>query len=148
MFNKFHFIKIPKSKTQNGIRNVPLHDFVYRKLDAYIIKNKLSCTDYIFADKKFAAFKKANLDLGLILGYDKNRLKTENIIFYSGRHFWKTMMSIGGLGDDVEEYFMGHSVTGDVKKLYDHKDKIGRKNLLEKTKKVFSILDKYIFLNK
>jgi hypothetical protein len=46
---------------------------------------------------------------------------------------------------DVEEYFMGHKVSGDVAKRYNHKDKQGKKKLLEKARRVFQILDKRIF---
>jgi hypothetical protein len=52
-----------------------------------------------------------------------------------------------GLGDDVEELFMGHKVSSDVSKLYNHRDKQGRKLMIKKTKQVFSILDKKIFKN-
>jgi hypothetical protein len=55
-------------------------------------------------------------------------------------------MSSEGLGNDIEEYFMGHTVSSDVAKLYNHKDRQGKRKLLEKTKKVFAILDKRIFV--
>ena len=144
-----NFIDISKSKTKNGIRNVPLHDFVYRKLSAFIRKNKLSNNDIIFKNpkrKKLGSdiYDEANLELGKFTGYDREKLVKENIRFYSGRHFWKTLMNSESLGD-VEEYFMGHKVSGDVAKRYNHRDKQGGKKLLEKTKKVFQILDKYVF---
>jgi hypothetical protein len=71
----------------------------------------------------------------------KEELKKQNISFYSGRHFWKTLMNSGGLGDDIEEFFMGHKVS----KNYNHKDKQGREKLLEKAKEAFAILDKKLF---
>jgi hypothetical protein len=37
---------------------------------------------------------------------------------------------------------MGHKVSGDVSKNYNHKDKQGREKLLKKAKEVFTILDK------
>jgi integrase len=84
------------------------------------------------------------MELAEYMGYTPERVKEENIKFYSGRHFWKTLMDSEGLGD-IEEYFMGHKVSGNVAKTYNHKDKQGKKKLIEKTRKVFGILDKKIF---
>jgi integrase len=72
-------------------------------------------------------------------------LEDQKITFYSGRHFWKTLMSAEGLGEDIEEYFMGHKVYGDVSKRYNHKDKRGQKRLIEKAQDVFTILEEKIF---
>jgi integrase len=71
-----------------------------------------------------------------------DELEKQKITFYSGRHFWKTLMSSEGLGDDIEEFFMGHKVSGDVAKNYNHKDKQGKGKLLEKVREVFAILDR------
>jgi hypothetical protein len=54
-------------------------------------------------------------------------------------------MNSGGLGEDIEEIFMGHAVSSDVAKRYNHKDKQGKALMVKKAKRVFSILDKYIF---
>jgi hypothetical protein len=54
-------------------------------------------------------------------------------------------MNSEGLGDDIEEFFMGHKVSGDVSKNYNHKDKQGKQKLLEKAKEVFAILDSKLF---
>jgi hypothetical protein len=89
-------------------------------------------------------YKKAYLELAEYTGYSKEQLEKENIKFYSGRHFWKTLMDNENLGD-IEEYFMGHKVSGDVAKRYNHKDKQGKKKLLERSKRVFHILDKHVF---
>jgi hypothetical protein len=53
-------------------------------------------------------------------------------------------MNAHDLGD-VEEYFMGHKVTGDVSKLYNRKDRQGQKMMVKKAKEVFAILDKTLF---
>ena len=142
-----HFLDIPKSKSVNGIRIVPVHDFVYRKIMAYVRKNKIK--DYVFKlqnCKKLGSkrYKDAYMELANHTGYTAEQLAKENITFYSGRHFWKTLMNSENLGD-VEEYFMGHKVSGDVAQRYNHRDKQGRKKLLERARKVFQILDKRIF---
>lgn len=147
IIDKFHFLNISESKSKNGIRIVPVHDFVYRKLMAYVRKNKIE--NYIFKKptrKKLGSkiYRKAYLELAEYTGYSVDQIEAENIKFYSGRHFWKTLMNSENLGD-IEEYFMGHKVSADVAKRYNHKDKQGKKKLLDKTKKVFDILDKKIF---
>jgi hypothetical protein len=40
---------------------------------------------------------------------------------------------------------MGHKVTKDVSKRYNHRDKQGQKRLLAKAREVFKILDKTLF---
>jgi len=145
-FNNIHFIDIPKSKSINGVRIVPLHDFVYKKLLLFIRKNNLKYEDFIFKKSKTknicsTVFKKACLKLACYAGFTEEKMKKENIRFYSGRHFWKTLMNSEGLGE-IEEYFMGHKVTSNIAKRYNHKDKQGKKKLLERARKVFYILDK------
>jgi integrase len=144
------FINIPKSKTRHGERIVPLHPFVHRKLARFIKDNRKQPDDYLFSTGKkiqSAVWTKAYQDLGALLGYDAARLKAERITFYSGRHFWKTMTNAEELGD-AEEYFMGHKVSEDVAKRYNHRDKQGREKILEKARQVFAILDKRLFTHK
>jgi integrase len=151
LIDTFHFIDILDSKTKNGIRIVPLHEYVYGKISLFINQKQFTENSYIFkkTNKKLSSYTydKANLELAKFTGYTREKLKEENISFYSGRHFWKTLMNSENLGD-IEEYYMGHKISADVAKRYNHRDKQGKKKLLEKTKKVFQILDKYIFINK
>jgi len=139
------FISVKKSKTPNGVRLVPLHDFVYRKLKARAVKNKKDSNSLLFDYHNASHFNKANNELARMLKVSDEELESENITFYSGRHYWKTLMNAEGLGEDIEEIFMGHKVVGDVKKLYNHRDKQGKMRLVKKAKQVFSILDKCIF---
>jgi site-specific recombinase XerD len=138
------FVDIKESKTENGVRLVPLHDFVYKKIQQYIKQTGKKGENYIFSDhggpNQSTLYNQANALLGKKLKLSEDDLK--GITFYSGRHFWKTLMNSEGLGDDIEEFFMGHKVSGDVSKNYNHKDKQGREKLLEKAKEVFTILDK------
>ena len=83
-----------------------------------------------------------------MLSVSDEELEKENITFYSGRHYWKTLMSAEGLGDDIEEIFMGHKVTSNVAKLYNHFDKRGQDLTVKKARQVFSILDNCIFKTK
>jgi integrase len=146
------FIHVRKSKTENGVRLVPLHKFVYEKTAEYISNTGKKQEDYIFSNNgtpnQSTLYKACNLLLGEKLGRKEAYLAEQNITFYSGRHFWKTLMSAEGLGEDIEEFFMGHKVFADVSKRYNHKDKRGQKRLLEKANNVFSILDEKVFNKK
>jgi integrase len=134
------FIDVKKSKTENGIRLAPLHEFVYERLTVWAEKNAVTDGAPLFPVRPYA-FTKAYVLLGKKLGFDKSGLKAQNIEFYSGRHYWKTLMNAHGLGD-IEEYFMGHKVSKDVAERYNHRDKQGRGRLLAKAREVFKILDK------
>jgi len=147
-----HFVDITKSKTKNGVRIVPIHDFVYRKIISYVKKTGKKNTDLVFKNEGTVkimskTYERANLELAEYTKFTPEKLLEENITFYSGRHFWKTLMDSEKLGD-IEEYFMGHKVNKNVAKRYNHKDKQGRKKLVERAKKVFQILDKYIFISR
>ncbi|MDR1148018.1 MAG: tyrosine-type recombinase/integrase [Spirochaetaceae bacterium] len=141
-----YFIDIAKSKTRNGIRVVPLHDFTYQKIVSHMKSAKKAVDDYLFSaaggPNQSTLYLKAATDMADMLEADENERK--DISFYSGRHFWKTLVNAHELGD-VEEYFMGHKVSGDVSKRYNHLDKQGKKRIAEKAREVFEILDKRVF---
>jgi integrase len=151
-----HFIDIPESKTINGHRIVPLHPFVHEKLAAYINKYQIPGDGYLFSPSgkpnqsyvyrsaKLVLGEKLYQKLGIKLCDVEKYLDEQGITFYSGRHFWKTLMNANGLGD-VEEYFMGHKVSSDVAKRYNHRDKQGQAMLLKKAREVHKILDKWVF---
>jgi integrase len=143
-----NFLNIVKSKTSSGIRIIPLHPKVRKTLDEWINENKLSGEDYLFVkscDKRiFKNAKKAAIFMGSLLGKGQNELKNENITFYSGRHFYKTMLNLYNMGD-VEELFMGHKVSKNVSERYNHKDKRGEKELLAAAKKAIEIIDNSLF---
>jgi integrase len=134
------FLSVIKSKTNNGVRLVPLHDFVYGKLSAWAVKTKKRDDSFLFDYNCTIPFTTANNELAKMLDVSKEELERENISFYSGRHYWKTLMSAEGLGEDIEEIFMGHKVVGDVKKLYNHRDKQGKMRLVKKRNRFFQYL--------
>jgi integrase len=151
-----HFIDIPESKSENGVRIVPLHPFVHEKLCAYIRKYQIPDDGYLFTPNgkpnqsyvyhsaKLILGEKLHRKLGIKLCDVEKYLDAQHITFYSGRHYWKTLMNANGLGD-VEEYFMGHKTSSDVSKTYNHKDKIGQAMLLKKAREVYHILDRWVF---
>jgi integrase len=136
-----------EGKNKNAKRTIPLPPFTDKKLLEYIKKNNRRENDYIFGNLSEEDFETATLLLGSLLGYSETDLDKDhkNIRFYSGRHFYKTMLNAGGLGEDIEEFFMGHRVSNDIKKRYNHKDKIGKENLIKKIALMFAIIDKTIF---
>jgi integrase len=150
--DKYRFIQVTQSKTENGIRVVPLHDFVYKKILTFAAEKQIGPDDYIFSKNgktlNSEYYKNAKYELGKQLKLDKEEVDRQNIQFYSGRHFWKTLMNAGELGDDIEEIFMGHSVSKDVAKSYNHLDKQGNKKMLSKTRRMFAILDEQLFRGK
>jgi integrase len=140
------FIRVEKSKTANGIRLIPLHKSLYEKIKIWGIKNNKG-NDFLF-NVHSERFNKANNELARRMKVSDEELERENITFYSGRHYWKTLMSAEGLGEDIEEIFMGHKVSGNAAKLYNHKDKQGRSRMVEKARQVFTILDSCVFKTK
>jgi integrase len=143
------FIDVKKSKTKNGERLVPLHPFVYDKIMDFIKDKNLSPDDFIISKQgrplSSKVYKKANIELAEKLNMSETELAAKNLTFYSGRHFWKTLMNADSLGEDIEELFMGHSVSSNISKRYNHTDKRGKNYLLQKTRQVYSILDKSLF---
>ena len=138
-----YFIDIKDSKTKNGIRLVPLHDLVYTAITDFA--KDIDEETPVFGKVTDHFFRKAYMELGKMLNVSGDFLKEQRITFYSGRHFWKTLMNAGGLGEDAEEVFMGHKVTNDVAKLYNHRDKQGKELLVKKAQEIFGILDRNLF---
>jgi integrase len=136
-----HFLDIKRSKTKNGERLVPLHPFVCSKLD---LARPPDAPLIPIPSNPGKHFVDANRTLGHKLGMTPEQLEAEHITFYSGRHFYKTMLNDGGLGD-AEEYFMGHKTSSDVEKTYNHRDRQGQKKIVEVTAKLFQILDSRLF---
>jgi integrase len=143
-----NFLNIEKSKTNAGIRIVPLHPKIREALKEWIAINHLSGGDFLFVKNNglriFKTAKKANIFMGSLLGKNPDELAAENISFYSGRHFYKTMLNFHNLGD-IEELFMGHKVNKKVSERYNHKDKRGEKELLKEAKKAIEIIDRSLF---
>ena len=143
-----HFLNITKSKTANGLRIIPLHPKILEAVNEWTAEKHLSCDDYLFvknsSQRLFRAAKKSANYMGALLGKGKDTLQKENISFYSGRHFYKTLLNLYNLGD-IEEIFMGHKVSKKVSERYNHKDKRGEKEILKKARRVIEIIDFSLF---
>jgi len=143
-----HFLSVTRSKTSAGVRVIPLHPKIRKTLEEWIDEKRLPGEGRLFVtharQRIFKTARKANLAMGSLLGKTPAELKADNITFYSGRHFYKTMLNLYDLGD-IEELFMGHKVNKDVSERYNHKDKRGEKELLKEAEKAIEIIDRSLF---
>ena len=143
-----YFLSITRSKTSSGIRIIPLHPKIRKILKEWTEEKCLSSDNLIFmknnSQRIFKTTQKAHLFMGSLLGKTPADLEKDNITFYSGRHFYKTMLNLYNLGD-IEELFMGHTVNKKISERYNHKDKRGEKELLKKARKAIEIIDKSLF---
>jgi hypothetical protein len=152
LIGKTHFLNIENArtdfsgtKTEAGKRLVPLHPFLYTKLIKYISDNDRN--DFIFynggAGIFYNDFNRARTIFALLCGYDDETIKSHNIVFYSFRHFWKSMAS-NALNDiNLVEYFMGHTNKSDMNKNYLHLGGIGEKYIEENGRKIIKVIDNY-----
>ncbi|MCL2373625.1 MAG: tyrosine-type recombinase/integrase [Treponema sp.] len=141
------FLAIAKSKTASGIRTIPIHPTVREILGEWISQKRLGGEDYLFAEERgrmHKSTKKAHLLMAAILGKELGDMERDHITFYSGRHFYKTMLNFHNLGD-IEELFMGHKVNKKVSERYNHKNKRGEKALLGEARKALEIIDLTLF---
>jgi integrase len=141
------FISAHGSKTENSVRFVPLHNFVYTELAACAEEQKRAPDGAAFRfeiAKTSAIYGKANAGLGQRLGVSAKELATQNITFYSRRHFWKTLMNAHEPGD-VKEYFMGNKVSGDTASRYSRRGRQGRERVVSKASEAVGILDTALF---
>jgi integrase len=152
LIGKTYFLSIENSrtdgtgtKTMAGKRLVPLHPFIYTKLDEYIKENNR--TDYIFwAGSKtinYNDFARARTIFSLLCGYDESSIKGHNIVFYSFRHFFNTIITNALYEIDLVEYYMGHSNRSDMKKNYLHLGSVGNKYIEENGIKIISVIENY-----
>ncbi|MDR1108605.1 MAG: site-specific integrase [Spirochaetaceae bacterium] len=153
LIGKTHFLNIENSridksgtKTRAGKRLVPLHPFAYNKLIQYINDNDRN--DYIFYNGGksilYNDFNRARTIFALMCGYDDETIKTHNIVFYSFRHFWKSMVNNALNDTNLVEYYMGHSISKtDMNKNYLHLGGIGNPYIEANGQKVIKVIDDY-----
>jgi site-specific recombinase XerD len=76
-----HFVNITESKSKNGIRLVPLHDFVYKKIQRYIKETGKRGEDYIFSanggPNQSTGYNKANRLLAKKLKVSEDELEKQ-----------------------------------------------------------------------
>ena len=122
-----HFYNVVEGlKTENAKRKVPIPSITLKALNEYIAENNIiNDDDYLFGTggKNTKLFSFTQYHFGALCGYTKEEMKEKNVVFYSFRHLFKTMLSHSNIKDSVIEYFMGHAV--DVKKMNENYNHIG-----------------------
>jgi integrase len=140
-------------KTENAYRRVPLHNFVYKAINEYIEKMDIT-SDYLFFSGKRKTqngtiFIEAYKQCGIHCGYTEEQIKENNVDFHSFRHFYRTILSQGGVSKELVAYFMGHAKNmNDMEDRYNNIEEIGNdisdiKLLADNAKKVIGILSEH-----
>jgi integrase len=155
-----NFLKIDNSrldnsgvKTENAYRRVPLHSFVYNAINEYIEKMNIT-SDYLFFSgnrktQNGTIFIEAYKQCGIHCGYTENEIKENNVDFHSFRHFYRTILSQGGVSKDLVAYFMGHAKNmNDMEDRYNNIEEVGNdisdiKLLADNARKVIDILSEH-----
>jgi integrase len=158
--NDLYFLNVRGTKSKNAKRKVPIHNALYKALKTYVKENGIEDGKPIFKGLYNDVFRQANFQMGNLLGYNEEQLLEKGICFYSGRHFFKSILAIGNLEKiadipiDFQELFMGHPFREEkVKeekagiKEYSYKhldsDSIGNDLLYKKGLEVIKVLDYY-----
>jgi integrase len=156
--NEVYFLNVRGTKSKNAVRKVPIHTALYSALKNYVRENGISKDTPIFQGVYNDTFRQASFDMGSLLGFTDGQLLEKGICFYSGRHTYKTILTLGNAektGDvsiDWQELFLGHNFSKEELKekgineyAYKHfnADVIGDDILSKKGKEVIKILTRY-----
>jgi integrase len=156
--NDVFFLNVRGTKSKNAVRKVPIHPVLYSVLEKHTKENSIDNETPIFQNVYNNVFRRACFDMGSMLGYTETDLVEKHICYYSGRHTFKTILSlgndesIGNVSVNFQEMFLGHSfnrkqLEKEGLKEYKYKhlkaERIGDSLLAEKGKEVFKILTRY-----
>jgi integrase len=100
------YFKITKSKTNAGLRNVPVHPYIYPLLEQMVNQ---STNEFLFSNLKMTAHQERSSAISKRFG----RLKTTlgygaNQVFHSFRHTATTMLEQAGVRENIVMDIMGH----------------------------------------
>jgi hypothetical protein len=131
-------------------RKIPLHEFVVKKIQEYIIKNEKKRDDFLFMgnnkNKIVVNYKKTTLSILLpfialehskslaIEGVTENMsifseeykkhiekyTKSKNYHYYSFRHTLTTILGLEKINPDFNDYLTGHKLSGEMRANYTH----------------------------
>jgi integrase len=141
-------------KTENAYRRVPLHKFVYDAINDYMRIMNIQ-GDYLFYSGKRKTqngtiFIEAYTECGIHCGYTETEIKAGNVDFHSFRHFYRTILSQGGISKDLVRSFMGYAKNmSNMEERYNNIEEIGNDIgdialLVGNAKKIINILDDHI----
>ena len=114
--NGIYFLNVRGTKSKSSVRVVPIHNTLYNDLETYIKENRIDIDKPIFGNACNDTFRRANFDMGKILGFKRKFLVEKGICFYSGRHSYCSMMAISNadkLADipiEAQQVFGGHCI--------------------------------------
>lgn len=94
------YLQINGTKTENAIRRVPVTQNV---INAYL--------EYKRNGYAKASWKESVYLSGALVGYDKEYIDQNNIVFHSFRKMFKTILESNNINNLWIEYFMGHSLS-------------------------------------
>jgi integrase len=152
------FLNVRGTKSKNAVRKVPIHPDLYNALEKHITENGIDKDTPIFSGVYNDVFRKASFGMGSLLGFTERELLKKGICFYSGRHTFKSVMSIANaekvadIDINYQELLMGHNFNkkelrenGINEYAYKHLDaeSIGDALLAKKGKEVFKVIDRY-----
>lgn len=104
--NENLYLQINGTKTKNAVRIVP------------VIPEAIACLEYLEAGFRTAAYKESVVEAGSLCGYDLDYIESNHIVFHSFRKMYKTLLESCSIPNSFIEYYMGHSQTNTVNKLY------------------------------
>jgi integrase len=152
------FLNVRGTKSKNAIRKVPIHPVLYNALETYTKENGIARDTEIFKGAYNDTFRQASFDMGSLQGYTEKELLEKRICFYSGRHTFKSCLSIANaekvadIDINFQEMFMGHNFNKEELRKegineYQYKhlncESIGNDLLSKKGKEVFKVIDRY-----
>lgn len=100
------YLKINGTKTKNAVRVVP------------VLQETLDCMEYLEAGFRTSAYKESVVEAGGLCGFDLDYIESNHIVFHSFRKMFKTLLESCNIPNTFIEYYMGHSQTNTVNKLY------------------------------
>ena len=123
----FHYFNIKSAfsadkatKTQAGIRLVPIHPFLVKELDQLIDIMEYKPDDYIFWEKRkgqeelkelpYKVFGDSVVYAAKKMGLTENYLNDNNITFYGWRHFYNSLLVKSNINIYKIKVVMGHSL--------------------------------------
>jgi site-specific recombinase XerD len=152
------FLNVRGTKSRNAVRKAPIHPTLYTALETYTRENGIAEDAPIFKGAYNDTFRRASFDMGSLLGYTEKELFEKGICFYSGRHTFKSFLSIAhadkaaDIDINFQEMFMGHNFNKEELKKdgineYQYKhlncESIGNGLLVKKGREVLKVIDRY-----
>jgi hypothetical protein len=126
---------------------------VHKAINEYVAFMNIT-SDYLFFSgnrktQNGTIFIEAYKECGIHCGYSEEEIKESNVDFHSFRHFYRTILTQGGLSKELITYFMGHAKNmNDMGERYTNIEEIGNDIgdiglLADNGRKVIDVLDSH-----